>query len=150
MKKWVNSEADVNRVWKNLKDVMLAAKYLNVPAVNTIYHNQGTRVAAALKVAEDGIEANWASTATPYTKQGLDTLWTAWIRDYTTLVNQKVDEYLQLWAGNLNVQITFYQNQVNQGVVLTPAQQTILGHMQACVAEVATFTAGNTLFTNPF
>lgn len=146
MKKWLDTYADVERVIKNLKDVILMTKYMDVANVNNIYHTQGTRVAAAFGTVETAIQAKWAATSTPYTSLGLQQSFLTFMRDYTTQVSAKIDDYLQIWLGNLDV---FYQTELNQGGQ-TPAETVILNKIVAIAAEIATLTANTPLFNNPF
>lgn len=146
MKTWFNDWDDVERVIKNLKDVILMVKYMNVQNVNDIYYRQAVRVSQAFGTAEDGIYDNWQSESEPYIKQNLDTKFLAFMRTYTQEVSEKISEYLQLWSGNLGV---FYESAVNQGG-LSAAELIIVGKIEAIGAEINTVTANDPVFTNPF
>jgi hypothetical protein len=143
MKTWLNSEDQVNRVVKNLKDTILAVKYMATPAINTIYKNQGQRVANQLAVAEAGLQGNWQGTATPYTIQGLDRLWNQFMHDYTDEVIGKFEAYLNLWSGSLAVWLP------TQGEQLSDSRKALQTKIENIRNEINTLTASQ-LFNNPF
>jgi hypothetical protein len=88
MTNWVATEDGANRVVKAMKDALLAVKYMNNPTVNANYLAQGNRVAAQFTAAENGVQANWANTGTPYTVLGLETGWRRFSKSYLPRCSQ--------------------------------------------------------------
>lgn len=146
MKTWMDAYDNVERVIKNMKVTILMVKYMRDNNVNSIFNTQARRVATAFGTVETGITANWANTATPYTSLGLQQNFLTFMRDYTTQVSGKIDDYLQLWSGNLKV---FYDSEIAAGGQ-TAAQTTILNKIVTVRAEIDTLTTATPLFNNPF
>lgn len=149
MSGWVQSEDEVSRVIKNLKDVILAIKYLGVAEINDIYHQQAERVATTFEAVEAELEDAWADDANPYQVLGLGPMFRTFMRYYTAEVSNKFDQYLQLWSGNLQVQAqTLEADRVESG--LTASQQTLLDKMSAIIDEIERVTTPDPVFPNPF
>lgn len=149
MQGWVQSEDEVSRVIKNLKDTILAIKYMGVAEVNTIYHTQAERVATTFERVEAELEEAWEDDANPYVVLGLGPMFRTFMRYYTAEVSNKFDQYLQLWSGNIQVQAqTLEADRVESG--LTASQQTLLDKMSAIIDEIERVTTPDPLFPNPF
>lgn len=146
---WVQSDETVSRVIKNLKDVILAIKYLGVTEINDIYRQQAERVATTFEKVEAELEEAWADDANPYQVLGLGPMFRTFMRYYTAEVSSKFDQYLQLWSGNLQVQAqTLEADRVESD--LTESQQTLLNKMSAIIDEIERVTTPEPLFPNPF
>lgn len=143
MTNYVQSFDGVNIAIKNLKDAVLAVKYMREATINGHYLTQGNRIGQQFASAEMMIQNNWMGTATPYTPINLQGLWLQFMRDYTNEVIGKFEDFLNLWSGHL---VTWLPA---QGAQQTPDQMTLTDKINAIRTEIDAVTAAG-LFPNPF
>jgi hypothetical protein len=124
---------------KNLKNTVLAVKYMARQDINGFYHTQGIRIGNYFQMAEQAMVNNYMNQPAPYTPLNLQAMWLQFLREYTNSVIEKLESYLQLWSGQLVVWLP------ENGQQPTVLQQKVMAIRQ----EIATLTAG-TLFNNPF
>ncbi|KAI0436524.1 carbohydrate-binding module family 18 [Xylaria telfairii] len=143
MTNYVQSFDNVNIAIKNLKDALLAVKYMRDATINGHYLTQGIRIGQQFASAEMMMQNNWMGTPTPYTPINLQGLWLQFMRDYTNEVIGKFEDFLNLWSGHLVPWLPA------QGAQQTPDQMTLTGKITAIRTEIDAVTAAG-LFPNPF
>ncbi|KAI0202235.1 hypothetical protein F4808DRAFT_468777 [Astrocystis sublimbata] len=145
MTEYTQNFEKVNIAIKNLKNAILAVTYMRDQTINDRYKTQADRVGDRLAEAETLLQAKWKTTATPYTPLDMKGQWSRFIRDYTTEVIDKFEEFLNLWSGGHLSKWVPPDGSVQQ----TKAQMTLTEKLIALRAEVEAVT-GAGLFPNPF
>lgn len=121
---------------KNLKDVLSALKYHQIPAVNTIIVAQANRVGNMFQIMETELAKRQG-----YQALGLQAAWNTWIRGRTDLARTKAETYLTDYLRKLkDGYASDYQRQTQY------ADTVLLGKIDALAAAIT----GRTAWANPF
>ncbi|XDG10594.1 hypothetical protein ABKA04_010209 [Annulohypoxylon sp. FPYF3050] len=146
LEEWLKTETGASRLVKSVKNVILTTKYMANADIQTIYNDQGRRVAEKFREVEAALQRNWANSGTPYIVQNLDALWLKFMEEYTGEVMHKFKEYLTKWSGELSMSAWLQEQDNGQ---LTDSRQNLATKIASLQNEVNTITAGS-LFPNPF
>lgn len=129
-------QQDPNKAIKNLKDVLSALKYHQIPAVSTILVDQANRVGNMFQTMETEL-----ANRPGYQALGLQAAWNTWIKGRADLARTKAETYLTDYIQKLNDGYgSDYQRQPQY------ADTVLLGKIDALTAAIA----GRTAWANPF
>lgn len=121
---------------KNLKDVLSALRYHQIPAVSTILVTQATRVGNMFQTMETEL-----AKRPDYQHAGLQAAWNVWIKGRADRARTRAETYLTDNIQKLNKGYgSAYQRQPQF------ADTVLLGKIDALAAAIA----GRTAWANPF
>lgn len=98
MKKFVNDNAENNKAFKKMRDIISAWKYHQDGTTKDILKKQSDRVAAVL----DRLDGEVAKQDKKYTKIGLKDAWNSFMKGRAEKAKARVEEFLDYWLKYMN------------------------------------------------